>query len=139
MTFASYFSYFFRGGTTYENQLMLSDMTSANKLGEVFNTLKNIILITISIEVVGALIIFSNISATEIPSFFDRVFFSIFHAVSAFCNAGFSTLPDSLYAGFFKFKYGIHSIAMVLFIFGGLGFPIVFNLFNFIQLINAFY
>lgn len=133
MTFASYFSYFFRGGTTYENQLMLSDMTSANKLGEVFNTLKNIILITISIEVVGALIIFSNLSATEIPSFFDRVFFSMFHAVSAFCNAGFSTLPDSLYTGFFKFKYGIHSIAMVLFIFGGLGFPIVFNLFKYIR------
>ena len=53
MTFASYFSYFFRGGTTYENQLMLSDMTSSSKLGEVFNTLKNIILITISIETIG--------------------------------------------------------------------------------------
>tara|TARA_B110000503_G_scaffold143396_1_gene244604 strand:+ start:5515 stop:7293 length:1779 start_codon:yes stop_codon:yes gene_type:complete len=133
MTFASYFSYFFRGGTTYENQLMLSDMTSSNKLGEVFNTLKNIILITISIEAAGALIIFSNLNAIEIPSFFDRVFFSMFHSVSAFCNAGFSTLPDSLHTGFFKFKYGIHSIAMVLFIFGGLGFPIVFNLFKYIR------
>ena len=40
MTFASYFSYFFRGGTSYENQLMLSDMSNSNKLGEVFNTLK---------------------------------------------------------------------------------------------------
>lgn len=133
MTFASYFSYFFRGGTTYENQLMLSDMTSSSKLGEVFNTLKNIILITISIESIGALIIFSNLSIAEMPSFFDRAFFSFFHAVSAFCNAGFSTLPDSLYTGFFKFKYGIHSVAMVLFIFGGLGFPIVFNLFKYLR------
>ena len=133
MTFASYFSYFFRGGTTYENQLMLNDMTSSNKLSEVFSTLKNIILITVSIEIIGAIIIFSNLSASEIPSFFDRAFFSIFHAVSAFCNAGFSTLPDSLYTGFFRFNYGIHSIAMVLFIFGGLGFPIVFNLFKYIR------
>ena len=133
MTFASYFSYFFRGGTTYESQLMLSDMTSSNKLSEVINTLKNIILITISIESIGALIIFSNLNAIEIPSFFDRAFFSVFHAVSAFCNAGFSTLPDSLYTGFFRFKYGIHSVAMVLFIFGGLGFPIVFNLFKYLR------
>jgi trk system potassium uptake protein TrkH len=133
MTFASYFSYFFRGGTTYENQLMLSDMTSSSKLGEVFNTLKNIILITISIETIGALVIFSNLSAAEIPSFFDRAFFSFFHSVSSFCNAGFSTLPNSLYTGFFKFKYGIHSMAMVLFIFGGLGFPIVFNLFKYLR------
>jgi trk system potassium uptake protein TrkH len=133
MTFASYFSYFFRGGTTYENQSMLSDMTSSSKLGEVFNTLKNIILITVSIEAIGAIIIFSNLHLSEMPSFFDRAFFSIFHSVSAFCNAGFSTLPDSLYTGFFKFKYGIHSVAMVLFIFGGLGFPIVFNLFKYLR------
>lgn len=29
LTFASYFSYFFKGGTTYENQLVLSDMTNS--------------------------------------------------------------------------------------------------------------
>ncbi|WPC12046.1 hypothetical protein LEQ05_13230 [Riemerella anatipestifer] len=29
LTFASYFSYFFKGGTSYENQLALSDMTSS--------------------------------------------------------------------------------------------------------------
>lgn len=133
MTFASYFSYFFRGGTTYENQSMLTDMTSSSKLGQVFNTLKNIILITVSIETIGAIIIFSNLQPSEIPSFFDRAFFSFFHSVSAFCNAGFSTLPDSLHSGFFRFKYGIHSVAMVLFIFGGLGFPIVFNLFKYLR------
>ncbi|WP_332910413.1 potassium transporter TrkG [Algoriphagus boritolerans] len=36
LTFASYFSYFFRGGTTYENQLVLSDMTSSKKIGRSF-------------------------------------------------------------------------------------------------------
>ena len=135
MTFASYFSYFFRGGTTYENQLMLTSMNSSSKLGEVFKTLRNIVLITISIETIGALIIFSNLSSAEMPDYFDRVFFSFFHSISAFCNAGFSTLPDSLYTGFFKFKYGIHSVTMVLFIFGGLGFPIVFNLFKYLRYI----
>src|SRR5574344_68887 len=45
LTFASYFNYFFKGGTTYENQMVLSDTISSNKFGEVFSTLKNIILI----------------------------------------------------------------------------------------------
>ena len=35
LTFVIYFSYFFKDGTTYENQLALSDMTSSKKLGEV--------------------------------------------------------------------------------------------------------
>ncbi|MBL4709254.1 MAG: ATPase [Flavobacteriales bacterium] len=133
MTFASYFSYFFRGGTSYENQLMLSDMSNSSKLGEVFSTLKNILLITISIETLGAILIFGNLSELEMPSFFERTFFSFFHSISAFCNAGFSTLPNSLYTGAFRFNYGIYGVAMVLFIFGGLGFPIVFNLFKYLK------
>lgn len=132
MTFASYFSYFFRGGTSYENQLMLTDMTNSNKLGEVFSTLKNIILVTASIEIVGALIIFNNLDTTLIPSFFDRTFFATFHSISAFCNAGFSTLSDSFYTEGFQFNYGLHSTALVLFIIGGLGFPIVFNLIRYL-------
>src|SRR5690606_13031050 len=30
LTFASYFSYFFKGGATYENQIALSDISSSN-------------------------------------------------------------------------------------------------------------
>lgn len=131
MTFASYFSYFFRGSTSYENHLMLNDITSSNKLGEVFSTLKNIILVTLTIESIGALIIFSNLESTVMPSYFDRIFFSVFHSISAFCNAGFSTLSNSLYDLNFRFNYGLQSMALVLFIVGGLGFPIVFNLFKY--------
>ncbi len=128
MTFASYFSYFFRGGTSYENQLMLSDMASSNKLGEVFSTLKKIILITLGIELIGAILIFSRLSEELIPSLFDRSFFAFFHSVSAFCNAGFSTLSESFYQLNFRFEYGLQSTLLVLFLIGGLGFPIVFNL-----------
>ena len=40
LTFASYFSYFFKGGSTYENQIALSDMTNSEKIDEVFTTVK---------------------------------------------------------------------------------------------------
>src|SRR5690606_10448168 len=50
MTFASYLTYFFRGGSSFENQLVLSQINQDQRLGEVFHTLKNIILTTLSIE-----------------------------------------------------------------------------------------
>ena len=137
MTFASYFSYFFRGNTTYENQIILRDMTNAEKLGEVFSTLKKIILVTFSIEAVGCLIIYYSLDKNVLPGTSDRLFFSIFHAVSAFCNAGFSTLSSSLYQIEFRFNYLLHLTIAGLFIIGGLGFPIVFNLLKYLKYLFA--
>lgn len=130
MTFTSYFSFFFKAGSTYENQLLLGAMTNTEKLGEVFGTLKKIILITFIIEGFGALLIFQSIDTVIIPSFLDRSFFSVFHSISGFCNAGFSTLQNNLYEPSFRFNYPIHIIISLLIILGGIGFPIVFNLMN---------
>lgn len=133
MTFASYFSYFFQGGASYENQLVLRDMTNSEKLGEVFSTLKRILFITFIIEASGALFIFWSIDSTVIPSLSQRSFFAIFHSISGFCNAGFSTLPNSMYEPAFRFNYPMHLILAGLYIIGGMGFPIVFNLTKYIK------
>lgn len=131
MTFASYFSYFFRGKSTYENQIMLKDMTNSEKIGEVFSVLKKIILLTLSVEFLGAIIIFLNVERALIPGVVERVFFSVFHSISAFCNAGFSTLENSLYEPEFRFNYSLQIIIILLFILGGIGFPILFNLYKY--------
>jgi potassium uptake TrkH family protein len=127
MTFTSYFSYFFRGGSSYHNQLLLKDLTNAEKIAGVFSTLRKVILVTFLIEAIGAAIIFTRIDPALYPQTDERLFFSIFHAVSAFCNAGFSTLPDSFFTGGFRYNYSLHIIIASLFITGGLGFPILFN------------
>ena len=128
LTFASYFSYFFKGGSNYENQLVLSDLTNSQKLGDVFSTLKRILMITFSIEMIGGLLIYSSLNNSLLPTFFERVFFSVFHSVSAFCNAGFSTLPNSLYESGFRYNYALQSYIILLLVIGGLGFPIVVNI-----------
>lgn len=132
MTFASYFSYFFRGRSSYENQIMLKDVTNSEKIGEVFNVLKKIVLITFSIELIGAVFIFFSIKKAVIPEIFDRITFSIFHSISAFCNAGFSTLENSLYETGFKFNYSLQLIIIALFILGGIGFPLLFNVYKYL-------
>ncbi|MGM0635957.1 MAG: TrkH family potassium uptake protein [Bacteroidota bacterium] len=133
LTFASYFSYFFKGGTTYENQLALSDMTSSKKLGDVFSTLKNIILITFGIELIAGILIYTSIDSSDFGAQSEQIFFSVFHSISAFCNAGFSTLSNSLYEQGFQFNYYLQIIIILTFVLGGLGFPIVVNILNYLK------
>lgn len=133
LTFASYFSYFFKGGTTYKNQLIISEMMNSKKVGEVFKTLKNIILITLVIEMSSAIIIFFSINNSLLSSFSDKVFFSVFHSISAFCNAGFSTLSNSIYETNFRFNYPFQLVLIITFFLGGLGFPIVVNTISYLK------
>ncbi len=133
MTFTSYFSYFFLGSSSYENQLVMRDMTNAEKIAEVFSTLKKIIFITFIIELAGAAVIFPTLDKSLFESRSEALFFSVFHAVSAFCNAGFSTLSNSLYDVDFKYNYPLHLSVAALLIIGGLGFPIVFNFLKYLR------
>ena len=133
MTFASYFSYFFRGVSSYENQLVLGEMTNTEKMGEVFSILKNIILVTFLIESIGAILIYQSLDVKVIQSVSERIFFSVFHSISGFCNAGFSTLHNSFYESPYRFNYPFLIIIAVLIILGGLGFPIVFNLLKYLH------
>lgn len=133
MTFTSYFSYFFKGGSTYESQLIMRDMTNSDKIAEVFGTLRKIILLTFLIETIGGLFIYFSLDSKVISSFGDRIFFSFFHSISGFCNAGFSTLSAGLYETGFKFNYSLHLTLAFLFIIGGIGFPIMFNTYTYFK------
>ncbi|TQI70040.1 potassium uptake TrkH family protein [Gramella sp. Hel_I_59] len=133
MTFASYFSYFFRGQTSFENQLLLKDATNSERIGEVFGVLKKILSITFVTELLGAIFIYFSLSENELSQISDRIFFSVFHAISGFCNAGFSTLENSLYEPIFRFNYPLHLVIAVLFILGGIGFPIVLNIYKYLK------
>jgi Trk-type K+ transport system membrane component len=58
-------------------------------------------------------------------SFFERVFSSLFHSISAFCNAGFSLFPNGLAETYFKSAKVYLVIIMILITLGGMGFPVV--------------
>ncbi|WP_317235294.1 potassium transporter TrkG [Niabella ginsengisoli] len=57
----------------------------------------------------------------------------MFHAVSAYCNAGFSTLSQSIYETGFRFNYTLQLIIVATFVLGGLGFPIVVNITSYLK------
>jgi len=135
MTFTSFFGYFFKGGASFGNEFLLKDLINEEKLGEIFNTLLKIIALTFSIEAIGAILIYSTVDPTMFTGDLSVIGFSVFHAISAFCNAGFSTLSGNLYQPGFRNNYNLHYTIGALIILGGLGFPIVFNYY---RLLNHF-
>ena len=53
------------------------------------------------------------------------IYSAVFHSVSAFCNAGFSTLPNGL--NDFSLSIIVPAAVMMLIILGGIGFPVFAN------------
>ncbi|MGA1772887.1 MAG: TrkH family potassium uptake protein, partial [Flavobacteriaceae bacterium] len=133
LTFVSYFSYFFKGQISYEKQIAMSAMNSNATIGKELTLLKHILLITLTIEAVSAALIFYSVDRDSFSSVSEQAFFAVFHAISAFCNAGFSTLSGSLQEGSFEFNYGLQVIVALTFILGGLGFPIVENIISYLK------
>ncbi|HMO39361.1 MAG TPA: potassium transporter TrkG [Saprospiraceae bacterium] len=133
LTLTSFFAYFFKENMSYRESLFVKDFVNSNQFSNIFRLTVNIVALTLTVEIIGALLIYAYIPKDVIPNQSERIFFAIFHAVSAFCNAGFSTLSNSLYEESFRFNYFIHFIIAILFIFGGLGYNIMFNMMDYIR------
>lgn len=126
MTFTSFFAFFFKGRTSLEEQLRVRDIANTTLSGA-RGFIVQVIVFTILVELVGAALIYWNTADAPFSSFGDRLFFSLFHSISAFNNAGFSTLSQGMYDPGFRFNYGLMWVVGLLIIFGGLGFGIIFN------------
>ncbi len=126
MTFTSFFAFFFKGRSSLEEQLRIRDIANTS-LGGARTFIIRVIIFTLSVEIVGSIFIFFSVPEAVFQGFGDRVFFSIFHSISAFNNAGFSTQTLGMYELPFRFNYPLMWILALLFIFGGLGFGIIFN------------
>jgi trk system potassium uptake protein TrkH len=85
---------------------------------------RNIVVFTVSIEAIGALGIYLALPAEATGAGGEsRAFTALFHAVSAFCNAGFSVFPDSLEG--FNGNAPLLGIISFLIITGGIGFIVL--------------
>ena len=131
MTFTGFFGYFFTGGFSYKNQLMYTEFLNENKVSSVIRTLYTIVGITFLFEGVGAVFIFFSLETANFKDIGEQIHFAVFHAISGFCNAGFSTLSNGLYEKEVRFNYNLQLIVAFLLIMGGLGFALVHNVYGF--------
>ncbi len=112
---------------TLRTQMLIQDYYNLDSLSGLIRFLKRVIIATLAVEGIGALLYaFRFIPQFGWPS---GIFFSIFHSVSAFCNAGIDILgPDSLVP--YQTDVYINVVTMTLIVLGGLGYIVWFDFYD---------
>ena len=87
---------------------MLKDMLNEDRTGGLFRVILNILFVTLFIEGIGAYFIYMDVRGSLPGGTQQELFYAMFHAVSAFCNAGISTLSGNMYDPLVADKYNLH-------------------------------
>lgn len=127
MTLTTFLGNFFMGSIDVKQRLMVRELVASERMSEVTTLVRNVVLITFSIELIGAVFIYFSVGSGLSVAISDRIWFSLFHSVSAFCNAGFSTLSVGLAHSALQFNTPFLMSIGTLIIIGGIGYPILFN------------
>ncbi|MFW6180995.1 MAG: TrkH family potassium uptake protein [Spirochaetota bacterium] len=102
-----------------------ASMLDTGDLKNLFAVIRAIVVSTFAFEAAGALLFYPYFLQAH-GSAPAALFYSLFHAVSAFCNAGFALYPDSfMWTG--QAFYPL-AVLMLLIVAGGLGFTVLRNL-----------
>lgn len=113
-------------GLSLHDRLILGKMIHENRLSRINKTLTFIVLMTLVCEGIGACVLFLGMDASLAVG--ERLFQAAFHSVSAFCNAGFSTLPDGMASAVVDGNLTWQFCIMALVVIGGLGALVVEDL-----------
>lgn len=109
-----------------EDEFVIRDTLGHEGPHRLKSILIHAVIFTFTLELIGAAILTYRLTARHGYSLIRAVYYSVFHAVSAFCNAGFSLYSDNL-MGLRTDRVIILTIAGLV-ILGGLGFLVLYNL-----------
>lgn len=129
MSFATLISLVIGKRITLQERLVMQEAMNTFTMQGLVKLAKYVLIFTFTVEGLGAALL----SAVFIPEFGlgKGIYYSIFHSISAFCNAGIDLIGDfrSLTT------YAENSIIILtigaLIVFGGLGFTVWYELFNY--------
>ncbi|NQT01640.1 MAG: Trk family potassium uptake protein [Planctomycetes bacterium] len=109
----------------------MQDLLSTRTLSRIGNMIAFIFIGTILIEAVDTIGLFgmwNDVPGQVANNIHQQYFYSIFHSVSAFCNAGFSLFHRSFIS--YNRSWQIYVVICPLIILGGLGFGVLYDLVN---------
>ena len=120
MTLASIIPLILRKKIGIKTRLILKEQLNIESMEGVIRLFKYVLGFTLVVESLGAL--FLAIRFVPTYGLGKGIWFSVFHSISAFCNAGFDILGDSIYP--LRDDYLVNITIMALIIIGGLGFMV---------------
>lgn len=129
MSFATMLSLIIGKRITLKERLVMQEAMNSTSLQGIVKLAKYILIFTFSIEGLGALLL----STQFIPEFglSKGIFYSIFHSVSAFCNAGFDLMGNFNSLINYNGNVVIISTISALIVTGGLGFYVWNEIYNY--------
>ena len=110
----------------------INDTFSHSGIDNISSMVRRIILVTLAIELGGAAVMFFRFY--PVYPLTTAIWYAVFHSISAFCNAGFSTFSDS-FTGF-QGDVVVNTMISLLIILGGIGFIVMFDCFHVLRLKN---
>ena len=111
-------------GVSIRHRMAMQDIFTHTPRQDIFNLVRSVIFFTLGVEFVGA--VFLTISFLAEFPWLQAGYLGLFHAVSAFCNAGFGLFPDNLmrYSGHWTINLTVCGLIVI----GGIGFPVLYDL-----------
>lgn len=126
MTSSTLLFFLFGRRMSLRERLIIMEDINYNKISGVIALSKYIIITTFIIELMGAVLLF--LPFQRIMPISKALFYSLFHSISAFNNAGFDLFGNSLEN--FVTNVTINIVIIALIVLGGLGFIVMDELFH---------
>jgi trk system potassium uptake protein TrkH len=130
MTVTTFFTLIIRKNMSVRESIFMSSTMNIKALSKVSNLLISTLTLTLSFEFIGVIFLCIGWRGNDFE-WGSIVYYSIFHSISAFCNAGFSLFSNNLEN--YKSNITINITVTSLIIFGGLGFIVIMNLFHYLR------
>ncbi len=109
---------------SFREKMVVEEAFYQEKFPNVKRLVKRVFKITFMVEGIGAFFLFLSFLKKGFPVL-KAIGFSIFHSISAFCNAGFSLFSDSFMSYYNNTLVNV--TIMLLIIIGGIGFIVIFD------------
>jgi len=132
LAFSTFFAAFFASSRIgIKQQHLLKEFFSTSSITDSISMLREILLATILIEIIGVISLYFYWNSTGLfASHSENLFYSFFHAISAFTNAGFCLWDESFMHVAMAKSYVPQSIVMCLVLMGGMGFIFLHDVFS---------
>ena len=129
ITFSSLFVLLISKKISYYTKKVVQEDLNVETVFDIQGYIKKVMITVFGIEFTGAFFLFFEF--IKIFEFKKAVFYSVFHSISAFCNAGFSLFSDNLML--FRGSIIINSVISFLIITGGIGFATLLNIYRYFK------
>ena len=129
ITFSSLLILLISKEISYYTKKIVQEDINAETVFNIQKYIKKVIITVLLIELIGAAVLFFEFIKKF--KFLKAIYYSVFHSVSAFCNAGFSLFSDNLES--FKGSMIINTVIPILIIVGGLGFSTIINVYKYLR------